>query len=166
MKEEIYSYDTPRSALVQVVDIASRYRRQPDKLMEVILQVEKIVPDIAEDVAAIIAREMDISQNTVYTFVTFYERLSVKKRGKYIVRMCYNAPCHVRGAVKVRDAILDYLGVGLGETTPDGRFTVEMAPCMGVCDRSPAIMINDEVYGDLTPESAVALLKRYIREDI
>ncbi|MCC8078543.1 MAG: NAD(P)H-dependent oxidoreductase subunit E [Oscillospiraceae bacterium] len=166
MKEEAYSYTTPASILVQVAEIASRYKGRNDKLMDVIVQVNKLVPDISEEVSAVISREMDIGQTTVYSFVTFYERLSVKKKGKYIVRMCSNAPCHVRGAVEVREAILAQRGIQLGETTEAGRVTVELSPCMGVCDKSPAVMINDKVYGDLTPDSARALIKRYIREDM
>ncbi len=166
MKQEVYSYTTAQSALVRVAEISAHYKNRPDKLMDVILQVQKVVPSMAEDVAAVIAREMGLSQNDVYSFVTFYERLSVKQKGKYIVRMCANAPCHVRGAREVRDAILDLLGIEIGETTADGRFTVELSPCMGVCDISPAIMINETIYGNLTCESAQALIKRYIREDV
>lgn len=166
MKQENYSHDTPRSALVEVAEIAARCKSRPDKLMDVILAVQKVVPSMSESVAAVIAREMNLRQNEVYGFITFYERLSVKERGKYVIRMCSSAPCHVRGARGVMDAILDQIGIGIGETTDDGRFTVELSPCMGICDMSPAIMINDKVYGNLTAESAKALIKRYIREDV
>ncbi|MCC8125795.1 MAG: NAD(P)H-dependent oxidoreductase subunit E [Clostridiales bacterium] len=166
MKGETYSYTPPASTLVEVAKIAARYKGQDDKLMNVIVEVNKLVPEISEEIAAVISREMNLGESRVFSFVTFYERLSVKKKGKYIVRMCYNAPCHVRGAVEVREAILDFLGIKLGETTEDGRFTVENSPCMGVCDISPVVMINDKVYGNLTPESARSLIKRYIREDV
>ena len=134
--------------------------------MDVIIAVQKIVPSLAEDVAAIIAREMGLSQNHVYSFVTFYEYLSVQPRGKYMIRMCSSAPCHVRGAKEVMDTIKEILGVKIGETTPDNRFTVEMCPCLGICDISPAIMINDKVYGDLDPERVKEIIKKYIREDV
>lgn len=134
--------------------------------MDVIIEVQKIVPSLAEDVAAVIAREMGLSQNHVYSFVTFYEYLSVKPHGKYTIRMCSSAPCHVRGAKEVMSTITEMLGINIGETTPDNRFTVEICPCLGICDISPVVMINDAIYGDLTPEKAISLIKRYIREDI
>ncbi|SHJ41278.1 NADH-quinone oxidoreductase subunit NuoE family protein [Parasporobacterium paucivorans] len=166
MHQSQYSFTTSPSALVQVAEIASRYKGRQDKLMDVIIAVQKIVPSLAEDVAAVIAREMGLSQNHVYSFVTFYEYLSVQPRGKYMIRMCSSAPCHVRGAKDVMDTITEMLGIKIGETTPDNRFTVETCPCLGICDISPAIMINDKVYGDLDPERARELIKKYIREDI
>jgi len=166
MHESQYSFVTSPSALVQVAEIASKYKGQQDKLMDVIISVQKIVPSLAEDVAAVIAREMGLSQNHVYSFVTFYEYLSVKPHGKYTIRMCSSAPCHVRGAKEVMESITQMLGIELGETTPDNRFTVELCPCMGVCDISPAIMINDKIYGDLTPEKAQEIIKKYIREEL
>lgn len=166
MHQSQYSFITNPSALVQVAEIASRYKGRQDKLMDVIIAVQKIVPSLAEDVAAVIAREMGLSQNHVYSFVTFYEYLSVQPRGKYVIRMCSNAPCHVRGAKEVMDTITEMLGIKIGETTPDNRFTVETCSCLGICDISPAIMINDKVYGDLNPERAGEIIKKYLREDV
>jgi len=166
MSHNQYSFTTSPSALVQVAEIASNYKGQQDKLMDVIIAVQKVVPSLAEDVAAVIAREMGLSQNHVYSFVTFYEYLSVKPHGKYTIRMCSSAPCHVRGAKEVMETIIQMLGINIGETTPDDRFTIEVCPCLGICDISPVIMINDEIYGDLNPEKARELIKKYKRENI
>lgn len=113
-----------------------------------------------------IAREMDIPQTQVYSFITFYAMLSVKPRGKYIIRMCKSAPCHVRGAKEIVDALEDLLQIKVGETTEDKRFTLEYCPCLGICEQSPAIMINDKTYVNLTPESVRDVVKRYIREEV
>ena len=166
MSHNQYSFTTSPSALVQVAEIASHYKGQQDKLMDVIIAVQKVVPSLAEDVAAVIAREMGLSQNHVYSFVTFYEYLSVKPHGKYTIRMCSSAPCHVRGAIEVMETITQMLGISIGETTPDDRFTIEVCPCLGICDISPVIMINDEIYGDLNPEKARELIKKYKRENV
>ena len=166
MSHNQYSFTTSPSALVQVAEIASNYKGQQDKLMDVIIAVQKVVPSLAEDVAAVIAREMGLSQNHVYSFVTFYEYLSVKPHGKYTIRMCSSAPCHVRGAKEVMETITQMLGISIGETTPDDRFTIEVCPCLGICDISPVIMINDEIYGDLNPEKARELIKKYKRENV
>ena len=97
----------------------------------------------------------------IYGFITFYAMLSDKPRGRYIIRMCKSAPCHIVGAQEVAQAICDCLGVSPGETTSDGMFTLEFCECIGLCDTSPAIMINDAVYTNLTPQSAVNLIKAY-----
>jgi len=166
MKREDYVYRTPSSLLVEVATIAAPYRDRPEMLMKVILRVQKVAPALSEDVSNVIAREMNIPMTQVYSFITFYAMLSVKPRGKYIIRMCKSAPCHVRGAKEVVLAIEKQLGIKMGETTEDGRFTLEYCPCLGICDISPAIMINDKTYGNLNAKSVSDVIKRYIREDV
>lgn len=116
--------------------------------------------------ASVIAREMGIPQTDVYSFVTFYAMLSVKPRGKYIIRMCKSAPCHVKGAKEIVRALEDLLHIKMGETTEDNRFTLEYCPCLGICEVSPAIMINEKTYGNLTPDSVRSIVKMYIREEV
>ncbi|MGL5437102.1 MAG: NAD(P)H-dependent oxidoreductase subunit E [Lachnospiraceae bacterium] len=163
--EKSYSYKTASSKLVQVAEIASRYKGRPEMLMKVIIQAQQIVPAFSEAVAAVIAREMEIPQTQVYSFITFYAMLSVKPRGKYIIRMCKSAPCHVKGAREIVRALEEMLHIRMGETTEDNRFTLEYCPCLGMCEISPAIMINDRTYGNLTVESIRNIIKKYIRED-
>ncbi len=166
MVENRYELTTPAAGLVEVARIAAPYKNRPEMLMHVVTEVQKVVPGLSQAVAAVIAREMGVSQTHVSGFITFYAMLSVRPHGKYIVRMCKSAPCHVRGAQEVVLAIEDLLGIQMGETTEDGRFTLEYCPCLGICDISPAIMINEKTYGDLTPEGVRELIKRYIREDV
>ena len=166
MDRDSYVYKTPASKLVQVAAIAAEYKGRPDMLMTVIIRAQKVVSAFSKEVASVIAREMDIPMNKVYSFITFYAMLSVKPRGRYIVRMCKSAPCHVHGAQAVVQALEDQLGISIGETTEDGRFTLEYCPCLGLCEISPAIMINEHVYGNLTPESGRDIIKQYIREDV
>lgn len=166
MREGDYSYKTPSAQLVQVAEIASRYRGRPEYLMKVIIQTQKIVTSFSASVAAVIAREMEIPQTQVYSFITFYAMLSVKPRGRYIIRMCKSAPCHVRGAKEIVDAVEELLHIKMGETTEDHRFTLEYCPCLGLCEQAPAIMINDRAYVNLTPETVRDVVKRYIREEV
>ena len=167
MDRDSYVYKTPASKLVQVSAIAAEYKGRPDMLMTVIIRAQKVVSAFSKEVASVIAREMDIPMNKVYSFITFYAMLSVKPRGRYIVRMCKSAPCHVHGAQAVVQA-LDSVDpcIQFQETTEDGRFTLEYCPCLGLCEISPAIMINEHVYGNLTPESVRDIIKQYIREDV
>ena len=164
-KAPTMAYQTPSSKLVEVARIAAKYKGEPDKLMRVITEAQKVVSAFSEDVTTVIAREMGLSLAHVYGFITFYAMLSTAPRGKYIVRMCKSAPCHVHGAVDIVKAMEDFLNIQVGETTEDGLFTLEYCNCLGICDISPAIMINDAIYGDLTPTSVKKILQRYIREN-
>ena len=165
-EEESYSYKTPSSQLVEVAKIASRYRGKPEMLMKVIIQAQKVVTAFSASVAAVIAREMEIPQTQVYSFITFYALLSVKPRGQYIIRMCKSAPCQVRGAGEIVRALEELLQIRMGETTEDKRFSLAYCPCLGICEESPAIMINERTYGNLTPDSVRSIVKMYIREEV
>jgi len=89
---------------------------------------------------------------------TFYAQFRLEPTGKYLVLMCQGTACHVNGSDRVRDAIKDALGIGEGETTADGLFTLRSVACLGCCSLSPVMMINDEAYGSLTPEKAVSII--------
>lgn len=165
MREKDYSKVTPLD-LVEVARLAAPYRDKPEMLMEVILKVESAVPMFSPQVTAVIAREMNISQAEVYSFISFYKMLYTGERGKYIIHMCQSAPCHIRGAKEVLESVEDFLHIKVGETTEDKRFTLAYSPCIGRCDESPAMLINGKVYGNLTPESVRDVLKMYIRGEV
>ncbi len=165
MENVNYSQVTPLE-LVEVARIASPFRDQRDQLMNVILKVEKAVPAFSPQVTAVIAREMNLSQTEVYSFISFYKMLSTKERGQYVIHMCQSAPCHIRGAKEVLESVEDFLHIKIGETTEDKKFTLEYAPCIGTCDVSPAMLINGKVYGNLTPDSVRDVLKMYIRGEV
>ena len=166
MNEAFMNYRCPASLLVEVATIAARYKGRPDRLNLVTTEVKQIVPVLSEDVVGVIAREMGLSKTQVYNFVTFYAMLSTKPHGKFTIRVCKSVSCHVNGAAEVIRAIKDQLGIKMGETTPDGRFTLEDCPCLGLCDIAPAMMINKRVYGNLSPESVRDILKTYIRGEV
>ena len=88
----------------------------------------------------------------IYEVLTFYTMFSTTKRGKYVIRICESLPCHVTGGLEVVKAIKEALKIDFGGTTSDGLFTLEQTSCLGLCGVSPVMMINDEAYGNLTPE--------------
>ena len=97
-----------------------------------------------------------------YTYVhgvaTFYTMFSLTPRGRNIIRLCDSPPCHLMGSSNVLEHVKQKLGVDVGQTTSDGAFTLEVASCLGVCGVAPAIMINDEMFGKLTPERLDSIL--------
>jgi len=86
----------------------------------------------------------------VHGVATFYTMFSVTPRGKYIIRICQSPPCHLMGGTTLGEELMRLLKVDFGQTTPDRLFSLEMSSCLGVCGVAPAMMINDEVYGNLT----------------
>lgn len=106
-----------------------------------------------------VAKYLGVPIGYVYGVATFYTMFSLKPRGRYIVRVCQSPPCHLLGSTDVSRELIEVLGVGFGETTADGLFTLEMSSCLGVCGVAPAMMINDEVYGNLTVSRILEIIE-------
>jgi len=108
-----------------------------------------------------IAKRHGKSIPEVYSVASFYPRLSLKPRAKYVIRVCKNLPCHMEEVDKVVEAIKKYLNIDFGKTSPDGLFYLEESSCLGLCSLAPVILINDDIHGKLTPEKVKEILKRY-----
>ena len=94
----------------------------------------------------------------IYEVLSFYTMFSTKKRGEYVIRVCKSLPCHVDGGAEVVEALKNELKINFGETTEDGLFTLEQSSCLGLCGVSPVMMINEEAYGNLTPEKVKKII--------
>ncbi|MCI0477888.1 MAG: NAD(P)H-dependent oxidoreductase subunit E, partial [Anaerolineales bacterium] len=105
-----------------------------------------------------LAREMRLPAAKVFGAATFYSLFSVTPRGKHVVRFCEDAPCHVAGGRAVYDAIRAALQLEPGQTSADGKWTFEMTSCLGVCGVAPVLMVDDDVYGNVTPERVAEIL--------
>ncbi len=114
---------------------------------------------VTEEAIADIARSLDVSVSDVYGVTTFYSFLSKKPLGKYVIRICQSLPCYLKDSPMIIKCIMDELGIKPGETTPDGKFSLQLTNCIGACDKAPAMLINDEVYGDLTPARISQILE-------
>jgi NADH-quinone oxidoreductase E subunit len=108
-----------------------------------------------------IAKSLGISVSEVYGVATFYSFLCTKPQGRNVIRICKSLPCFLKNSDLIIDSINKELGINPGETTSDGRFSFELTNCIGACDKAPAMMINHDVHGELTPERISKILKEY-----
>lgn len=108
-----------------------------------------------------VAKKLRIPVSKVYGVATFYAQFHLQPRGEYIVRICRGTACHVRGVTKVAEKMQEILELGVGETTPDLKFTYEEVACIGACGLAPVMMINDRTYGKLTPEKLQGIIDEY-----
>jgi len=97
----------------------------------------------------------------VYGVTTFYSFLSTWPLGRHVIRICKSVPCCMKDAERLIEWVGKELGIGPGETTPDGRFTLTRTNCIGACDQAPAMLIGNEMYGQLTPDRISAILKSF-----
>ena len=131
---------------------------------ELIIKLKEAQQDdgyISQEEMTEISKDMDVSPSSVYGVATFYSFLSAKPRGRNIIRICQSLPCHLKDYETVAGAIEKELGIKPGETTSDGRFTFEITNCIGACDMAPAMLVNSNVHGNLTPEKISGILKEY-----
>jgi len=147
--------------LGRIDEIVSRHKGREGALLPVLREVQDFVGYLPREALERVALGLGLSLSKVYGVATFYTLFYTEPKGRHVIRVCESAPCHVQGAREVVEALQKELGVSFGETTPDGRFTLELVSCLGVCGVAPAIMVDDRVYGNLTPETVVAVLQEY-----
>ncbi len=108
-----------------------------------------------------VADMLDMAQIRIYEIISFYEMLHAEPVGEHMVRVCTTTPCMLRGSTDILEACKGELGVGVGETTGDGKFTLTGFECLGACVNAPIVWIDDDYYEDLDPEKTVAILKAF-----
>lgn len=146
----------------EIQSLAEEYKESSERLMEVLLKMQRLTSNsFSKETLEVVSTALGIPESKLYDYITFYTRFSTESRSKYIIRMCKSAPCHVCGARDVAMAICDFLEIDPGGTTDDGMFTVEFCECIGLCETSPSVMINDNVYSNLTPDKIKEILAQY-----
>ena len=116
---------------------------------------------IPDDAVMGLADQLGIPVVDVYAAATFYRALPLKPMGKHVVKVCKSVPCYLKHNQPVIEAVERALGIAPGHASQDGLFSLELVNCIGACDRAPAMMIDDDVFGDLTPERVAEILAGY-----
>ena len=142
-------------------EIISAYKDVEGGLIESYHALQREYSYIPEEAVAIAAEVFDIPKAKAYGVATFYSYFKVGKRGKNVIRICESAPCHIAGADKVVAALEKELGIKMGETTADGKFTLEFTECVGQCQATPVITVNSIPYGDVTADSVPTIIAKY-----
>ena len=134
----------------QLNAVIEELRDVPGALMPILQKAQEIYGYLPIEVQTMIAEEMGIPLEKVYGVATFYAQFSLNPKGKYRISVCLGTACYVKGAGDVYGALQRILGIGPGEITADGKFSLEDCRCIGACGLAPVMTINDDVYGRLT----------------
>ena len=144
-----------------IVAIVDKCGRTECNLIPILHELQRSFGYISDEAMETVAAELGITVSQVHGTATFYTLLYTKPQGKNIIKICDSPPCHLQGSKAIQAAITKALGIEPGETTLDGNFTFEVVSCMGLCGVAPAIMVNDDVYGNLTAEAIPEILDKY-----
>jgi len=127
-------------------------------LIPILQDIQKSHHAISDFAMQVVADRLGIHPVEVYGVVTFYAFLDDKYRGRFVIRLCRSISCDMAGKSAVARQLVNDLGIDFGDTTPDGRFTLEWANCIGMCDQGPAMLVNDQVFTKVTPDKVHEIL--------
>jgi NADH-quinone oxidoreductase subunit E len=143
------------------VEIHGRGRTSLMPVLQGVIASERF---LSEDAMVAIARELDLSSADVYGTASFYTFMDTVPRGKFIIRVCKTITCHMKGKDAIIETLENILGIKLGQTTSDGKFSLLQANCLGWCHKGPVMLINDEVYPEIDPKSATQIIQDYLKK--
>jgi NADH:ubiquinone oxidoreductase subunit E len=148
----------------EIANVIDLYRGKEGSLIQVLHLAQEIYGCLPLELQTYSASEMGIPVSEVSGVVTFYSFFSTKPRGKHTIRVCLGTACYVRGGKKIVESLKEKLGVDIGGTTEDGRFTFEVARCIGACGLAPAMMIDGTVYKQVNVNRLDSILAKYKNE--
>jgi NADH-quinone oxidoreductase subunit E/NADP-reducing hydrogenase subunit HndA len=139
------------TTVAQITEICERHGNQPGELINILHEVQHLQGYLPEETQRIIATRLHIPVSRVYGVVTFYTFFTMKPKGKYPISVCMGTACYVRGSEKLLEEFKRVLGIDVGETTPDGKFSLDSLRCVGACGLAPVVLIGEKVYGRMQP---------------
>jgi len=145
----------------QLREVCSAFNNEASELINVLHKAQGIFGYLPAEVQEIIAKELNVPVAKVYGVVTFYSFFTMQPKGLHPISICLGTACYVRGAEKVLDEFKRILNVKVGETTPDGKFSISCLRCVGACGLAPVVTIGEKVYGRVSPDGVKDILKEY-----
>lgn len=165
MKEQVNQCpcrsETEPEKLERISQVIEEYRDKEGSLIQILHLAQGIYGYLPLHVQQFIAAKLNLPLSKVYGVATFYSFFSLKPRGEYTIKVCLGTACYVRGGKKIVERLKDILGIEIGATTADGKFTLEVMRCIGACGLAPAITINNEVFKQVNPDKLQSLLEKY-----
>jgi NADH-quinone oxidoreductase subunit E len=159
---------TPQVArqFTSVLRILESFNYNKSKLVPILQAIQDEYRYLPKEVMAFVATALDVPPAHVFGVATFYSHFALEPKGKYVIRICDGTACHVKGSQDLLDTLTERLKLPKGKkTTSDMLFTLETVSCLGACGLAPAVVINDDVHGQVTPEGALKLIDQICAEE-
>ena len=144
-----------------VKEVCKSYGNKPGEVINVLHKVQGEYGYLPAEIQELVAKELGIPVSRVYGIVSFYSFFTMTPKGEHPISVCLGTACYVRGAEKVLDELKRQLGIGVGEVTPDGKFSLNCLRCVGACGLAPVIEVGEKVYGRMTPDRVKDVLAEY-----
>ena len=149
------------AAAVKVNAICDKYAGENTPLIMILSDIQTEFGYVPLEVQELVSAKTGISVAEIYGVVTFYSFFSLTPNGKYVIGCCLGTACYVKGAQQIIDKFSEILGVGPGQTTEDGMFTIDALRCIGACAAAPAVTINGKIYARVTVDQVADIIDEY-----
>jgi len=146
-------------------ELFSKYTNEKDNLIQILNEVQEHFGYIPKTAQMEISKYLDMPLAEIYGVITFYARFTLEPKGKYNIAVCLGTACFVKGSEAVLEKAKEILKIDVGQTTEDGKFSIEATRCIGACGLAPVFTVNEEVYGKATPELMEKVIKDYMSKE-
>lgn len=161
MADQIVLDVTVEATRAAVQRTVKKHGASRDELIPILTDINRELGYLSAEALEEISRQTRIPKSQIFSIATFYRMLSTQKVGRHVIQFCESAPCHVVGGREVIQALQETLELEPGETSADGKWTLAMVSCLGVCGVGPVIVIDEEMYGNVTAAQIPEILARY-----
>jgi len=145
----------------ETVELMNKYPKEARYSLAILQDMQRKFNCIPKESLSLIAEHLGIPLSRLYSMATFYKALSLKPKGEVIVKVCDGTACHIRSSLVIIEEMRKILNIGPGETTEDGRFSLDTVNCLGSCAIAPVITVNEKYYGKVTPVMLREILTGY-----
>lgn len=149
------------AAIAKVKEICENHNNDAGELINVLHETQNALGYLPREVQELVAKNLNIPVNRVNGVVSFYAFFTEKPKGKHPISICLGTACYVRGSDKVLDEVKKVLGIEVGETTPDGVFSLDCLRCVGACGLAPVMTISGKVYGNVDPKNVRKIIESF-----
>lgn len=149
----------PQNKIDQLLAICDEHGNRPGELINILHKAQHLFGYLPPEVQRIVAGRLGVPVSKVYGVVTFYSFFTMTPKGEHPISVCMGTACYVRGAEKVLDEFRRLLGINVGETTPDGKYSLSSLRCVGACGLAPVVLIGEKVFGRVVPGDVERILK-------
>lgn len=151
----------PPEELDKLDEVVDRYDANPGYLIPALKDAQEIFGYVPAEVQHRLAEGLNLPPSHIYGVVTFYSFFTIEPRGRHTIRLCLGTACYVKGAKEIMEIMVRELGLGVGETSEDGRFTLEAVRCLGACGLAPAMLVGEDTHGNINPKDTMTILEGY-----
>ena len=146
----------------ELLKVIEKYKGTEGALIPTLHEAQEIYGYLPVEVQQIISDGLGISMAEIYGVVSLYTQFTTNPKGRYKIAVCLGTACYVKGSGDILEKIMEKLGIGVGECSEDGKYSLDATRCIGACGLAPVMTVNDDVYGRLVPDDVEGILAKYV----